>query len=88
MQELVGAIASFSGVIEKGGIIAVMMIMLGMLAKYCWSLKKLLAVVYRQRDRSRLIQIRYKGALDNAKITVDVSDIDRIFQEDRMEEVA
>lgn len=88
MQELVGVIASLSGVIEKGGIVGVMLILTAFLGRYSWSLRKQLAIVFRQRDRSRMIQIRYKGALDNAKIPVDISDIERIFQEDKMEEAA
>lgn len=88
MQELVGAVASFAGVIEKGGIIGVMLIITGLLARYSWSLRKQLVVAYRQRDRARMMQSRFKGALDYNKIAVDVSDIDQMFQADRLEEGA
>lgn len=88
MQELVSGIASLSGVIEKGGIVGVMLIATAFLGWWCMKLRKQLALVFRQRDFARAVQFRYKGALDNAKLTVDISDIEKLFEKDRLEEIA
>lgn len=86
MQELVGGIAALSGVIEKGGIVGVMLILTAFLGWWSHRLRKQLAAVYRQRDRCRLISVRYRSHLDAAGIKVDISDILEMLGDD--EEIA
>lgn len=88
MQEFVGTIASLSGVIEKGGIVGVLMLAAGFLGWWSWQLRKQLHVVYRQRDYARSVMFRYKGALDAASIKVDISDIEKTFADDKLEGVS
>lgn len=88
MQEIVGVIASFSGVIEKGGIVGVLLITSGTLGRWCFQLRKQLGRVYRQRDFARAVQFRYKAILDINKLTVDIRDIEKQFEDDKTEEAA
>lgn len=75
MQEIVSAIPAVSGLIEKGGIIGVMMILIYFLAREVLRLRKELSRTYAERDRERFLAVRYRSALDHAGIKVDVSDV-------------
>jgi len=79
MQEIVTAIPAISGLIEKGGIIGLLMVLIYFLVREVMRLRKELGIAYGQRDRERYIAVRYKSALDNAGIKVDVSDVLAMF---------
>lgn len=82
MQELVTGIAGLAGLIEKGGIIGVLLIGIAVLVYERQTRVKELVKTYRQRDKARLVCVRYKGALDTAGIRVDTADIDVMFGEE------
>lgn len=75
MQELFTIIASASGLIEKGGVIGVLLIFCGILVGEVMRLRKLLADVYRQRDKARFALVKARSALSNAGIAIDFSDV-------------
>lgn len=79
MQELVTALTALFGIVEKGGVAGVLIIAVGGLIWDRMRMVKRMELTFNQRDKARMIQIRYKGALDNAKIVVDVSDIIEMF---------
>lgn len=87
MQEIAGGISALLAVAEKGGIAA---IAIGV-AWYFWkqdAAKRLdLIRTFRQRDKCRSINARYKAYLDQAGIKVDISDIEQQFKEDAAEGV-
>ena len=80
MQELISAITQASGLIEKGGIVAVLMIVIGTVCMEVYRLRKLLTMTYAERDKARMINIRYRSSLNNAQIIVDISDIQDMFK--------
>ncbi len=84
MQELAAALPTLSGLIEKAGVIGLLVIACAILVRellrlrqeYTTELTRLrgeLANVYRQRDRARLALVKCQAALDNAGIRVDLS---------------
>ncbi len=84
----ISEILQFASQVEKLGIIGLLFIVMGVegwaLVKY----RKEMVRTFRQRDRARMISVRYKGALDNAGIKVDISDIDQMFKDDIAEEAS
>lgn len=78
-------IFQFAGQIEKLGIVGLMAIAAGVEAWALARYRKELIRTYRQRDRARAIQFAYKTALDNAGIKIDISDIEKTFDDDRVE---
>lgn len=86
MSEIVAGISSLAGLIEKGGVIVVMMIVIYFLVRERIRLVRELTKAYRQRDRARAIQIRYRTELDRREVRVDISDIEQMFKDDLAEE--
>lgn len=86
MQELLAAVPQIAGLIEKGGIIGLFVILVGFLLFERWKKMKELHRVYGQRDFCRQVSARYKFALDSAGIKVDISDLERQRQEDVQDE--
>lgn len=84
MQEIVGAIAGAAGIIEKAGIIGVMLFVMAFLMWERVRLVKELSRMYRQRDRWRLAFVKCKAALDNANppIKIDLSDLSDLVGEE------
>lgn len=84
----ISEILQLAGQVEKLGIIGLMCVASGVMAWALVKYRKELARTYRQRDRCRLICVRYKGALDNANIVVNITDIEEMFKTDALEEMA
>lgn len=90
MQELLTTLPALVKILEQAGVIGVLLIVCGVLI---WEIRRgreqvhkmrdEMGVVYGQRDKARAISIRYKGQLDNAKITVDISDILLMFPDSK-----
>jgi len=59
-----------------------MMILVYFLVREVMRLRDELKKAYRQRDRERLLSVRYRSALDSANIRVDVSDVLAMFDGD------
>lgn len=86
MQELVTALPALSGLIEKGGIIGVLLIACGVLV---WEIRRgrrrehefrnEMAKVYGQRDKWRIAFVKCKAALDAAGVKVDLSDLQELI---------
>jgi hypothetical protein len=79
MQELLNALPVLSGVVDKAGVVG---ILLGGCIFLGWQLdkrRKELIKTYRERDKARMIQNRYKTVLDQRGIDVNVSDIIEMF---------
>jgi hypothetical protein len=80
MQELVTQLPILSGLIEKGGIVGVLVIVIAFLIWDRVRLVKRMEITFAERDKARAIQIRYKTVLDQRQIAVDVSDIFEMFK--------
>lgn len=75
MAELFSAIPQLAGLIEKGGIIGLLVIIAAVLI---WEVRRLraeLSKCYRERDRWRLAFVRCKGICDAAGTKIDLSDL-------------
>lgn len=79
--ELLTQLPQLSAIVEKLGVIGVLLIAVGWLVFERMRLMKELVKTYKQRDRARMTEVRYKGALDVANLKVDVSDIFLMFSE-------
>lgn len=73
MQELITALPALSGLIEKAGIVGVLIIFGGMLSWEVLRLRRELAKTYQQRDKWRLAFVTVKAAADNAGARYDLS---------------
>lgn len=75
MQELIGALPAISGLIEKAGVVGVLIIIAAMLVWEVIRLRGDLAKCYRERDKARLAVVKCRAALEANNIKVDLSDI-------------
>lgn len=75
MPDIVTPLVGYAGLIEKGGIIGVMLIFIAVLVYEVIRLRKILTSTYRERDKARLALIKCRAALDFANIKVDLSDV-------------
>ncbi len=86
MQELLTTIASASGLIEKGGIIGLLLMFGGLLGYGCVRLRSDLIAchkqreaeltsAFKQRDKARFALVKCRAALEANGIKVDLSDI-------------
>lgn len=73
--ELLSALPQLAALVEKLGVIGVLLIAVGWLISERLRLMKENASIYRQRDRWRLACTKYKDACDHAGIKVDTSDL-------------
>ena len=75
MAELFSAIPQLAGLIEKGGIIGLLVIIAAVLI---WEVRRLrgeLTKCFRERDRWRLAFVKCKAACDTAGVKIDLSDL-------------
>lgn len=82
MQELASTIASLAGVIEKGGMIGLLVGIIAWGVRDRMRMRKEMLATYRQRDYCRQVRARYKYALDSKEIKVDISDIEAELKDD------
>lgn len=83
--EFFGQLPQLAALIEKLGVIGLLLIAVAWLVWERMRLMKLSVKTFHQRDRARLREERYRAACRANNITVDVSDIDAIFSEDASE---
>ena len=74
-MEIVSAVTQLGPLIEKGGVVALLVLMIVVVGWDWWRLRKELAKVYAQRDRALLGLVKCKTILESKQITVDLSDI-------------
>lgn len=74
-MEIVTAFTQLGPLIEKGGVVALLVLIVVVLAWECWRLRKELGKVYVQRDRALLSVVKCKTVLEARQIQVDLSDI-------------
>lgn len=75
MPDIVAPLIAASGLIEKGGIVGVLLIFISALVWEVLRLRKTLTATYRERDKARMALIKCRAALDFANIKVDLSDV-------------
>lgn len=73
MSELVTALPALSALIERGGIIGVLLVVCGVMAWEIARLRKVLGKTYAQRDKWRLAFVTVKAAADHAGLKIDLS---------------
>lgn len=86
LAELLSALPQLAGILDKAGVIGALLIGVGVLFYERRRLMRQNVKVYRQRDRARLKEQRYLSRLQAEGIAVDVSDIDKLFEEDKDDE--
>ena len=74
-SDAISALSALAPLIEKLGVIGLLLIGIGWLAFERVRLMRDLTKAYRQRDRWRIAYTKCKGALDANKITIDLSDL-------------
>lgn len=81
-QEIIQALPQLAALVERGGIVGLLLIAVAYLIWERMRLMKDNRRVYKQRDRARMITERYRGALVAAAIPVpDIADIIVLFGE-------
>ena len=75
MAELLSALPQLAGVIEKLGVIGVLLIISGVLGWEVFRLRQQNAITFRQRDRWRLAYTIVKASADAAGAKYDLRDL-------------
>lgn len=81
MGELVNQLPQLSALIEKGGVVGLMLIVIGVLVREVWRLREELTKQYGLRDKYRLGFALCKKACDDAGLKVDLSMIADLLKE-------
>lgn len=79
-SELLTAIPALAGLIEKAGVIGLLLIAVGMLIYERLRLLKELTKTYAQRDKWRLAFVKCKDACDHHQIKVDLTDLASLIE--------
>lgn len=82
MPDIVTPLVSYAGLIEKGGIVGVMVIFSGLMVYEIIRLRKILTATYKQRDHWRLAYVIVKGAADHAGARYDLSELAKLVGEE------
>ena len=72
MADLIASIPEFAGLIEKAGVIGLLLIVLAVMGKEMYRLRIELTKTYKQRDTYRMGYALCKQACDVANIKVDL----------------
>lgn len=75
MDQLLSALPSLVGVIEKAGTLGVLILIVGVLGMEVARLRKENTRTYGQRDKALLMVVKLKTVLESHDIKVDLSDI-------------
>lgn len=78
-MEIVQAFTQLGPAVERGGVVALLLLMLCVLAWDWWRLRKELGKVYTQRDRALLSLVKCKTTLEANKIAIDLRDIEELL---------
>ena len=80
-SELLTALPQLGALVEKLGVIGLLLAVAGWLIYDRLRMMKELRATYRDRDKARLISERFRAALSNADITIpEIADIELQFQ--------
>ena len=81
--DFLSALPAVAALVEKLGVIGVLLIAIGWLVNERLRLLRELVGAYKQRDRWRLAAVKYKSACDNHEppIKVDVSDLADLMEQ-------
>jgi ribosome-interacting GTPase 1 len=79
-SELLTAIPALAGLVEKAGIIGLLLIVVGMLIYERLRLLKELTKTLSQRDKWRLAYVKCKDALDHHGVKVDLTDLANLIE--------
>lgn len=82
MPEWVAVIPQLAGIIEKGGVIGMLLIVAVAIGWRLSRKERELNRVYAQRDFCRQVSARYKVLLDSHGIKVDITDLEQQRKED------
>lgn len=86
MAEIVNALPQLASLIEKGGVIGLLIIISAVLGREVWRLRKDLTKQYALRDKYRLGFALCKQELDRNKITIDLSVMGDLLKENEAQE--
>jgi hypothetical protein len=82
VEAFLGALPQLVEVVQKGGVVGVMLIVTAVLAWEVWRLRKENTRIYGQRDKWRTGFTICKAALDFNRIPVDLSAMQDVLKED------
>lgn len=87
MDSIFGSLPQLAGLIEKGGVIGLLLIVCGVLVyeikrgrRIAHEKQNELAKVYGQRDKALMALIKVKTVCESHNIKVDLSDVDALMQ--------
>lgn len=87
MDPILGSLPQFAGLIEKGGVIGLLLIVCGVLVyeirrgrRIVHDKQNELAAVYGQRDKALLALVKVKTVCESHNIKVDLSDVDALMK--------
>lgn len=73
MDTLIEQLPKFADLIQKSGVVGLLLIICGVLVNEVRRLRKTAAQVYAERDGYRLAYVIYKGACDGAGLRPDLT---------------
>lgn len=82
MDAIFSALPQLASLIEKGGVVGVLLIVCAVLGYEVRRLRALAPVIYKQRDRWRLAYTIVKAAADSAGAKYDLRDLEDLLRED------
>lgn len=87
MDPILGSLPQLAGLIEKGGVIGLLLIVCGVLVyeirrgrRIVHDKQNELAAVYGQRDKALLALVKVKTVCESHNIKVDLSDVDALMK--------
>ena len=73
MGDIIGALPQLAALIEKGGVIGLLLLVAGVLGSEVWRLRKALGIAISQRDKFRIGYAVCKAECDRAGLHPDLS---------------
>jgi len=81
MADFIASLPQLAGVIEKGGVIGLLIIITAVLGHEVWRLRKDLSKQYALRDKYRLGFTLCKAELDRQNIKIDLSEMNAVLKD-------
>lgn len=78
MEELIALLPKYADLLQKAGVLGVLLIICGVLGWEVLRLRKQAVKIFAERDAYRLAYVIYKSACDTNKISVDTTALNAI----------
>lgn len=84
-MDILSAIPQLASLVEKGGVVGLLLLIGGVLVWEVRRLRRELSTVYQQRSRLALFVVKLKTICEMNKIQVDLSDVQNLLPEHAIE---